>query len=313
MPSTLIPQLKPLLAPTGIRTLYDAPIGEMTWYKTGGRASALCYPASESELYSLISLAGNHNIPIYILGSGANLLVLNQGVQGIVISLDSPPWKTYTVNNNVLTVKAGYDLMKLIHETAKLGLAGLEPLAGIPASIGGAICMNAGGTFGEIGTHITRVRTMSAAGQIQDIAKDDLQFKYRSTNITDPFILEADFLLTSADPSALRAKVKEIFDYKKNAQPMADRSAGCTFKNPPQPPEGAQCATYKPAGQLIDESNLKGFRIGTAEVSTVHANFIAVDRDNPNADDVAAVIDHVQKAVLEKVGIQLQREVIIWP
>ncbi|QQE10541.1 UDP-N-acetylmuramate dehydrogenase [Planctomycetota bacterium] len=303
MPTTLIPQLKTLLTITGIRTIYDAPIGEMTWYKTGGRASALCYPSSEFELYSLISLANTNNIPLYILGSGANLLVLNQGVPGIVISLDSPNWKEYSVSENTLTVKAGYDLMKLIHEASKRGLAGLEPLAGIPASVGGAIRMNAGGAFGEIGTHVTRVRTMSVDGQITNLTKDQLQFNYRSTNITDPFILEVDFELEQADPTELRAKVKEIFDYKKNSQPMADRSAGCTFKNPVE----------KPAGMLIDESGLKGYRIGTAEVSTIHANFIAVDREDPNADDVAALIEHVQKTVLDKTGITLQREVVIWP
>ena len=181
--------------------------------------------------------------------------------------------------------------------------------------------MNAGGKFGDIGSHITRVRVMQADGSIQDLHKQNLQFTYRHSNITAPIILEVEFNLTPADPDELRARVKEIFEYKKNSQPMADRSAGCTFKNPPAsaftkdfkksfphlPGSGAG------AGQLIDEAGLKGFRIGSAYVSPVHANFISLDPENPNIDDVIAVIKHVQTTVQEKFNITLQREVVIWP
>ncbi|MEO1237622.1 MAG: UDP-N-acetylenolpyruvoylglucosamine reductase, partial [Planctomycetota bacterium] len=194
---------------------------------------------------------------------------------------------------------------KLVPASARAGLSGLVHVAGIPATVGGAVHMNAGGAFGDIGESVRRVRVMSDAGQVFDCDRDDLDFGYRRTNIYEPFILEAEFALDPADPERLMKRYKEIYLHKKNSQPMGDKSAGCCFKNPP-PEVGA------PAGRLIDETGLKGFSIGGASVSDVHANFVVADPKTATSADVLAVMDHVEAVVRDKFGVALERELVVW-
>jgi UDP-N-acetylmuramate dehydrogenase len=179
--------------------------------------------------------------------------------------------------------------------------------------------MNAGGAYGDVGACVRRVQVMSDSGQVYYRDRDDLIFSYRKSNIVAPFILEVEFELSKEDPEQIMRRVKEIFLYKKNTQPMNQRSAGCAFKNP-QPvagdgdsdEESSPSVNLPSAGSLIDQAGLKGFRIGGAEVSTVHANFV-VTHPGCTADDVLAVMDHVQRTVRERFAIALQREVVVWP
>ena len=292
----------------------DVPLGAMTWYGVGGRASVLARPSSVQQLSALASRCHEAGVPVYVLGNGANLLVADEGVQGVVVRLDDPCFKQVKVNAHILTAGAGSDLPKLVLLTAKSGLGGFECLAGIPASIGGAIRMNAGGAFGQIGRTVKRVMVCDATGQIYYRDRDDLVFGYRKTNIVAPYILEAEFELTSDDPGSLIKQVKEIFLYKKSSQPLADHSAGCAFKNGPRRAETPTLETHDKisAGQLIDRAGLKGFRIGGAEVSSQHANFIIAHRDC-TAHDVLSVLEHVQHTVSTHSGFVLEREVVVWP
>jgi len=310
MSDTQAAQLDTLLTDLGIRHEMDAPLGPLTWYNVGGHAQCLAHPASTAQLAELVSRCREHKIPVRILGSGANLLVREAGVTGVVIRLDDPAWSTMTVKDNIVTVGAGYGLMRLVAETARLGLDGLAQVAGIPASIGGAIRMNAGGTYGDVGQAVKRVQVMSATGQVYHRDADDLEFGYRKSNIDAPFILNVEFELTPTDPKELSKRVKEIYLYKTNSQPFADKSSGCCFKNP-QPDE--EDFDGRPAGMLIDQAGLKGHRIGTAIVSEVHANFIVADKKDAQAEDVYKVIEHVEKVVFDKFGINLTREVVVWP
>ena len=200
--------------------------------------------------------------------------------------------------------------MRLVAETARLGLDGLAQVAGIPASIGGAIRMNAGGTYGDVGQAVKRVQVMSATGQVYHRDADDLEFTYRHSNIDAPFILGAEFELTPTDPKELSKRVKEYYFFKTNSQPFSDKSSGCCFKNPQEDDDHFD---GRPAGMIIDQCGLKGHRIGTAEVSDVHANFIVADKKDAKAEDVYQVICHVEKEVLDQTGIKLQREVVVWP
>jgi UDP-N-acetylmuramate dehydrogenase len=293
----------------GIRCETDVPLGPRTWYGVGGRARILAHPADVAQLASLASRCHQRRIPTYLLGSGANLLVTDAGVDGVVIQLDAPGFSGKKVDGNLVTVGAGYDLMRLVRETARAGLGGLEVVAGIPASVGGAVRMNAGGSFGEIGSTVRCVQVMSEAGEVYGRDRDDLVFEYRRSNITAPYILEVQFELIPEDPNELMRRVKQIFLYKKNRQPLGEPSAGCAFKNPP----AAEGAEVRSAGQLIDAAGLKGFAIGGAKVSPMHANFVVVDPEQGTADDVKKVIEHVQKVVREQFGIALEREVVIWP
>ena len=200
MPDTDAAQLDTLLTDLGIRHEMDAPLGPLTWYNVGGHAQCLAHPASTAQLSELVSQCRANSIPLRVLGSGANLLVREAGVPGVVIRLDDPAWSQMSVEDNIVTVGAGYGLMRLVAETARLGLDGLAQVAGIPASIGGAVRMNAGGTYGDVGQAVKRVQVMSATGQVYHRDADDLEFTYRHSNIDAPFILGAEFELTPTDP-----------------------------------------------------------------------------------------------------------------
>jgi UDP-N-acetylmuramate dehydrogenase len=183
----------------------------------------------------------------------------------------------------------------------KKGLSGIEALTGIPGSIGGAVKMNAGGNFGDIGAAIETVTLMDNQGNICEKSKPELMFDYRSTNITAQFIINATLKLASADPEQIMRTVKEIWIYKKNSQPLNTRNCGCVFKNP----RGVS------AGALIDRAGLKGLRIGGAVVSEKHANFIIAE-DGCKSRDVVRLIDAIKERVKEQFGIELELEIEIW-
>jgi len=318
-------QLSAILNELGIRHETDAPIGkDMTWYGVGGNAAALAHPAGTAQLSALVARCYDEKVPTYILGSGANLLVKDQGVHGIVIRLDDPSFSQIKIEGTKITAGPGVDLFKLVLESAKAGLAGLAHVAGIPASVGGAVRMNAGGAFGDIGSTVHKVHVMAENGQVYCRDRDDLVFGYRTTNIVAPYILDVEFDMDEADPQEVAKRVKEIFLYKKNTQPMAENSAGCAFKNPtiikpgyePDPDagdDGPPPPTERvSAGKLIDDAGLKGHRIGGAEVSQRHANFIFT-HPGCTAADVIALMEHIQQTVLDHSGVSLKREVVVWP
>jgi UDP-N-acetylmuramate dehydrogenase len=190
---------------------------------------------------------------------------------------------------------------KLVLRTCRQGLTGIECLAGIPGTIGGGIRMNAGGKFGDIGAVVTRVQVMDLEGTVFDRTKDDLVFEYRSTNISARFILNASLELEPEDPERILRKTKEIWMYKRNSQPLNTKNAGCIFKNP----RGLS------AGALIDQAGLKGMRVGGAQVSEKHANFIVAD-NGTTADDVLRLIKIIQEKVFDRNQIHLETEVQMW-
>ena len=291
----------------GIEHELDAPLARRTWYGLGGFAQVLAHPANVQQLSALAAACHGTGIAVRVLGSGANLLVPDAGVDGIIVTLDKLAFRQVDLDGHVVTAGAGYKLPRLVTKTVKAGLAGLEPLAGIPATIGGAVRINAGSAYGHIGQTVRRVQLMDATGHTYYRDRDDLVFAYRRTNIVAPFILEARFELAEHDPEALMKRVKKIFLYKKTTQPLTGRSAGCVFRNPASPPDGPGGA----AGELIDRAGLKGFRIGEAEVSERHANFI-IAHDGCTASNVLAVIEHVEETVLNRYGVELERELVVW-
>lgn len=297
--------MEQLLKDLNLRYETKVPLGPLTWYGVGGNAEAVAHPSTVQQLAALTARCHEQGVPLYVLGAGANLLVSDEGVPGVVVKLDDPHFKQVRTEGRLVTAGAGYDLAKLVLETAKAGLSGLECLAGVPATVGGAVRMNAGGAFGDIGRAVARVQVMDGTGVVYYRDRDDLVFSYRKSNITAKFILEVEFELTPGDPDELMREVKRIFTLKSSSQPLGAHSAGCAFKNP-SPEVGAS------AGQLIDRAGLKGFRIGGAEVSSVHANFV-VAHPGCTAGDIVAVIRHVHQVVLERHQVDLEREVVVWP
>ncbi len=273
-----------------------------TWYKIGGPARWFIRPRNVEELQEASKRCLENNIPVYVLGLGANLLVSDEGVNGAVFRLDHEFWRRVKFDKTSVEMGAGVDMQKLIVRTVRQGLAGIECLAGIPGTVGGGIRMNAGGKFGDFGAVVQKVHVMADDGTLFERTKDDLVFEYRSTNIAARFILGATIELEEDDPDRIMKRTKEIWMYKRNTQPLNTKNCGCIFKNP----RGLS------AGALIDQAGLKGFKVGGAEVSEKHANFI-VAHPGCSASDVMKLVKIIREKVFEKNEIHLESEVQIWP
>jgi len=300
-----------LLGGLAIDVTFDAPIGAMTWYGIGGRADTLVSPHTDDAVVELVSRCRAQDVPVRILGGGANLLVDDSGVDGIVLRLDNEHFRRvhYSAGSAIGAARAGAgaDLFRLVQDTKRRGLAGFEMMAGIPGTIGGAIRMNAGGTWGAISDRLRTITHVSLDGVVRHLQAEEMGFRYRRSDVPPGVILECTLSLTEDDPIEVANRVKEIFQHKRASQPLADQSAGCVFRNPVDPDTGEQIS----AGAIIDAAGLKGHRIGGALVSDQHANFIVSD-PGASATDVRKLIDDVRIRVAQRRGITLEPEVVIW-
>lgn len=287
----------------GLETIVkeSEPLAPRTWFELGGPAEYFIEPTTLDELRDVVQRCRENDVPIHVLGGGANLLIDDGGVKGAVIHLGTETFRQVTYSEGMLRAGAGADMPKLVLHCVRQGLTGLECLTGIPGSVGGCTRMNAGGVFGDIGSVIESVEVMGADGVAFSRTRDDLVFGYRSTNISSKFILSSTFRVGEEDPQAILRQVKEIWFYKKNSQPLGTPNAGCIFKNP----RGMS------AGALIDKSGMKGVRAGGAHVSEKHANFILADR-GARASDVLKLINIVREAVYNKFEVYLELEVEVW-
>lgn len=276
-------------------------LGPLTTFRIGGPAEYLVRPRSEEELAAVLERSTDAGLALHVLGNGSNVLVPDDGVKGAVIQLDPKGFGGFTVEEDLVRAGASLSLSKLVRDAARAHLSGLEPLVGIPGWVGGAVRMNAGGAFGDIGQVVERVKVMSTQGQVFHRERDDLAFGYRTTNISARFILEAEMRLIEDDEKRIAKTMKEVFFHKKNTQPVAHRSAGCVFRNP----------RGMAAGALIDQTGLKGTKVGGAFVSRKHANYI-VAGDDTTAQDVCQLIDLIRAKVQERTGIYLELELEIW-
>ncbi len=288
-----------------------------TWFGVGGKADLLARPRSVEELRDLLRMFAG--VRISVLGDGANLLVDDEGVDGLVISLnhlnrveyigldpDEPtPDRATTV---FVRAEAGVRLPRLITDTNRRGVEGLEHLAGIPASVGGAVYMNAGGAFGDTGQSIESVQALTRLGDELTIPHDEINFAYRHSGLSWLIITGAEFHLETVPESrrgALRQRLKDVMTYKKSSQPLGEDSAGCVFKNPTISGERIS------AGKLIDQAGCKGLRVGGAEVSSVHANFV-VAHAGCTARDILDLIDLVRERVELTHAVMLETEIAVW-
>ncbi len=294
--------------------LLDAPIGPLTWFRLGGKARYLCRPRDAGDLALLVVRAGQEGVPLRVLGAGANVLVSDDGFDGVVVRLDSDAFRRVDVRGTQVEVGAGVELMPLVRGLCSRGLSGLECMAGIPATVGGAVRMNAGGTWGEFGDLVQRIRVLGADGLIETWSHDRIGFAYRDSKLGEPgkgrgsspqafgrVVLSAVVQLIEDDPDRVRGRYEEILAGKRGSQPLAEHSAGCIFKNP----EGVS------AGALIDRAGLKGTHWGKACVSNEHANFIVAKR-GATASDVLHLIDLIRERVRRVHGTELEVEIEIW-
>lgn len=287
----------------------DAPV--WTWFRAGGRADRLARPRSLEELRACLGCGD----AVRVLGRGANLLVDDEGVGGLVVSLEAPVWREVRFGPRGRVVAgAGADLAKLIHQTSRRGLGGLEVLGGVPATVGGAVRMNAGGRYGEICEVVESVRAVTPGGEAVELSGEQAGFAYRSSALSGLIVVEVTFRLLQDEPSVLRNRLLAIMQAKKGSQPLSERSAGCCFKNPTlerDVEEVGRAGERIAAGLLIDRAGCKAMAVGGASVSERHANFIVAQRE-ARARDVIELMGHVAERVEERFGVRLERELVVW-
>lgn len=278
-------------------------LAEKTTMRVGGPARIYAEPATTEDLSTLLREAKARSVEVFVLGRGSNLIVPDEGVEGLVISLGHPAWQTFEqMGNGRIWVGAGLRLKNLCGLATKAGLMGFEFLEGIPGNVGGALRMNAGAMGGWIFDVVEEVQLMALTGDIRVVKKADLHVAYRHCEeLHEAIALGA--LLTHATAAASDAITRQIDVYRDKRQKTQPRepSAGCVFKNP----EGDS------AGRLIDAAGLKGARVGDAEVSTVHANFI-VNRGKATSADIIELMRRVRARVEETKGIRLEPEVLLY-
>lgn len=279
----------------------NCPLADYTWYGLGGAAEYFIQPKTTEQLKAVVLRCRENDMTVRLLGYGSNLLVSDEGVKGAVIKLDADAFCGFEFTDQTLVAGAGVNLNKLVLDSVRKGLSGLEALTGIPGSVGGAVRMNAGGSFGDIGSSIKSITVMDKEGNVFEKEKPELVFDYRWVNVTAPVILKATMELSESDPDVMLKTVKEVWIYKKTSQPLNTKNAGCIFKNP----RGMS------AGALIDRAGLKGTQMGGAVVSEKHGNFITAEKGCTSAD-IKKLIELIQTKVRETLDVELEAEIEIW-
>ncbi len=292
-------KLQPLLCQP---VLENEPLSAHTWYRIGGPCDYYCLPENETELRNLIARLKESKIPYMTLGKGTNILVSDHGIRGAVIDL-SKGFSDTRFNGNMCETGAGVQVPKLVLECEKRRLGGLELFAGIPGTVGGALKMNAG-CLGREFYHFVVSVTLMNHGEKQIIPVEQIVFHYRHVPLfDDPEVisLSARMRFSPADAETLATARKESLEKRKKTQPISMPSCGSVFKNPP--------GDF--AGRLIESCGMKGFRIGGASVSSLHANFI-VNEANASAYDVFCIMKEIRKTVKVKFGVSLDPEVRLY-
>ncbi len=277
------------------------PLAPHTWFHLGGPAEYFADPNTIDELRALVRRAREENIVVRILGGGSNILVRDEGVAGLVVRMAAPAFSEIALAGQILSAGGGAKLGQAISTSVREGLAGLEALVGIPGTIGGALHGNAGSRGGDIGQWTCQATVMTRAGEIIERSREELVFAYRESSLDELVILGAKFELEKDDPEELTKRMQKQWIVKKAAQPLGHQSAGCIFKNP----RGMS------AGMLIEQAGLKNSRVGQAEVSERHANFI-VAHPGATSQDVLGLVELVRDRVMERLGIDLETEIEIW-
>ncbi len=301
----------------------NEPMSAHTSFKVGGPARYFAKASSMESLKNALSFAREKHLPHFILGNGTNLLVSDKGYDGVIISLAGEFSEILDLGNGKFKVGAATPLGRFARHTLKQGYAGIHKLAGIPGTLGGAVYMNAGAYGQEIGQACTGVTVLDAVGNIRELSAAECGFGYRRSVFSNgnngagddngKIILAATFQLQSASSQGLtaadlEAELAECMAKRKATQPLNMPNAGSTFKR--LEVGAAEIPTQVAPGYYIEQAGLKGYRIGSAEVSTLHANFI-VNAGGATAQDIKSLSEYVQNKVSEKFKIELKREIIL--
>jgi UDP-N-acetylmuramate dehydrogenase len=279
----------------------NEPIAHFTWLRLGGPAKYFAEPTSVEELKSLVTRCRDANLPVRVLGGGSNVLIRDEGVPGLVVHLAAPAFGAIAVNGTTVTAGGGARLSHVISTAVREGLSGLEPLVGIPGTVGGALRTNAGANGSDIGQCTRRATVMTHVGQVQVNEGSDLRFAYRQSSLDELVILDADFGLDREDVATLTKRMQKLWIVQKSMQPQGHLNVGCIF----QDVGGIRAAS------LIEQAGFRSAQVGQAAVSELNANFI-VAQPQAKSRDVIALIELLRNGVAERLGIALEAELEIW-
>lgn len=286
-----------------LRVAQEEPLSRHTSFRVGGPARRMAFPEREEQMVLLLKLAQECGARPLVIGNGTNLLVADEGLDRLVIDTSAMNRITQGEDPMVLMADAGVSLARLADFACKQGMTGLEFAHGIPGTVGGAVCMNAGAYDGEMKQVVEQVTVLFPEEGVRTLSGEEMDFAYRHSMLSDhpeAVVLSAVFRLNPGDPVQIRGKMQELMTRRKTSQPLEYPSAGSTFKRP----------TGYFAGTLIDQCGLKGFTVGGAQVSEKHAGFV-INRGGATFADVMGVITGVQERVLTEKGVQLEPEVKI--
>lgn len=278
---------------------FDVQMSEHTTLGIGGRADVMAFPKDEADLVDLITFASGRKFPLFVLGRGANLLVRDGGIRGIVVNMNEGLGDIVWKDECKVSVGAGVRLAGFSKKSAKRGLSGAEFLADIPGTVGGAITMNAGAHGREMKDIVDGVEALDKKGKKIFLSNSDMEFSYRSAKLPDgAIVVRVHVTLEEKDPAVIEKKINELREKRKANTPVRHPSAGSVFKNPV---EGS-------AGKFIEDAGLKGHRQGDAQFSTAHANYI-VNLGRATARDVLSLMALARDTVYSKTGVLLEPEI----
>ncbi|WP_407921133.1 UDP-N-acetylmuramate dehydrogenase [Brevibacillus migulae] len=279
----------------------NEPLANHTTWRIGGPADLLIQPKDKETLALAVQMIHRHNIPWSVIGRGSNLLVRDGGIRGAVLKV-AEGLSHCEFRGQEVCVGAGYSMIRLAVEAGKMGLTGLEFAGGIPGSVGGAVYMNAGAHGSDLSRILKKAEILFDNGEVKVLTNEEMKFAYRTSLLQTKkgVVLEATFQLRDGDRNEIAAVLAANKDRRRQTQPLQLPCAGSVFRNPPG----------DHSGRLIEEAGLKGFQIGGAQISEMHANFI-VNRGGATASDVLTLMDHVRRTIMEKYGVDLHPEVLV--
>ena len=279
----------------------DEPLAPFTWFRLGGPADFFLEPTDQDELQTVVQRCREEGIRVRLLGAGSNVLVSSKGVSGAVISIFAPAFCEISRDGQTIRAGGGTKLSHVVSTSVKEGLSGLEPLVGIPGSIGGALHGNSGSHGTDVGQWCRSATVMTGAGEIMTRSASDLRFDYRQSSLNELVILNADFQLEPDDPVELTRRMQKTWIVRRSSQPSSEYGSGCIFKDP----QGMS------ATDLIEDAGLKGARVGGATVSDRDANFIVAE-SGATSDDICRLIEMIASRVSATVGVDLERQIEVW-
>ncbi|GFR37472.1 UDP-N-acetylenolpyruvoylglucosamine reductase [Insulibacter thermoxylanivorax] len=279
----------------------DEPMSRHTTWRIGGPADCLYIPETKEQLLEAMKILRRHEVPWTVFGKGSNTLVTDKGIRGVVIKLGDG-FDTAVFDGEVVRAGGAYSFVRLSILAAKQGLTGLEFAGGIPGTVGGAVYMNAGAHGSDVSRILIEAEVVLETGELAVLSREDMDFAYRHSLLQrrKGIVVSAAFQLAYGDRKEIAAAMASYKERRTKTQPLTKRCAGSVFRNPPN--------DY--AARLIEACGLKGTRIGGAEVSDLHANFI-VNTGNATAEDVLTLIEYIQVKVHEQHGIRLVPEVLV--